>query len=219
LWAQSGVRSEKGLSSVGVALEKAQDHLLELLGAPSSQQRLRVYFLRDRETLAEYTGYPANGFTDTQKGIIYLVDKDPFHLPLKHELMHALSWRLWGAPREYWISEGLAVFAGGSCGTYPLPALAKGLDEQKKLLPFSALADTFDFRAIEPSLQGASMVQYIYNTYGLATLKAFWKGGCAGAAPATGQSPDALEARWLQSIRQTSAVPIDWVRLGKYGCE
>jgi hypothetical protein len=219
LRAQTGVRSEKKLASIGAALEESQDDLLKLLGVGSRQQHLEVYFLKDRETLTTYTGYPANGYTDTKKGIIYLVDKDPFHLPLKHELMHALSWRLWGPPKEYWISEGLAVFAGGNCGGYPLHRLANAIDKRKKLLPFSALADTFDFRSIEPSLQAASMVQYIYDKYGVSALKVFWKEGFAKGAAVTGQSPAELEQSWLQYIRRGRAMPIDWARLKTNGCE
>ena len=95
-------------------MENIQQQLLELLNE-KEVQKLELYFLKDRETLKSYTGYAAKGYTDTQKGILYFLDRAPYHLPLKHETMHELSWRLWGMPKEYWISEGLAVFANGNC--------------------------------------------------------------------------------------------------------
>lgn len=52
----------------------------------SEPQYLEFYFLKDRETLTSYTGFPANGYTNTEKGIIYFVDNEPFNLAFRHEL-------------------------------------------------------------------------------------------------------------------------------------
>lgn len=219
LQAQKGVRAENDLKAIGRRLEQTQSELLHLL-KEDSPQRLQLYFLKDRKTLTSYTGFPANGYTDTENGIIYFVDKAPFHLAFRHEMMHALSWRLWGPPHGYWLSEGLAVFASKGCGGYPLHTLARAIQQEGKLTPFENMKDTFDFRAIEPSLQSASMVQYLYETYGLAALKSVWKAGWKKAEQAIGVPAGKLERGWLACIRQPkySAV-VRWSDLRTSGCE
>lgn len=219
LHAQKGVRSEKNLAAIGKQLEQIQSELLRLLNE-GTPRRLQVYFLKDRETLTSYTGFPANGYTDTEKGVLYFVDKAPFHLAFRHEMMHALSWRLWGRPQGYWLSEGIAVFAAGNCGGYSLHALAGAIQQKGKLVPFENLTDTFDFKAIEPSLQGASMVKYLYDRYGVAALKSIWKTGWQGVKPVTGVSPAELQRRWLAFIGQPEyRTSVNWNNIAASGCE
>lgn len=200
-------------------MEGIQQDLLHLLNE-STPQHLQIYFLKDRETLTSYTGFPANGYTDTEKGIIYFVDKAPFHLALRHEMMHALSWRLWAPPKGYWLSEGIAVFASGTCGGYPLHALAQTIQEEGKLTSFQNLTDTFDFKAVEPSLQTASMVKYIYDKYGVAKLKRFWQTGWQNARQIIGISPDELQKRWIDYIKQPEYhITVNWDSIHTSGCE
>ena len=219
LTAQKGVRSEKELHRIGVQLEQIQKDLLRLLHE-RAPQRLQFYFLKDRETLTSYTGYPAKGFTDTQKGIIYFVDKAPFHLALKHETMHALSWRLWGTPHGYWLSEGIAVFASGNCGGYSLHELANAIERKGKFVSFDKLTDTFDFKSVEPSLQAASLVQFIYDTYGAEKLKSIWKAGLKNTQKVLNITPDDLQKKWMAHIKQPQFEKvIDWNAIRKSGCE
>ena len=200
-------------------MEGIQQELLTKLNE-TERQTLVVYFLKDRETLTSYTGFPANGYTDTNKGIIYFVDKDPFHLPLRHETMHALSWRLWGTPNSYWLSEGLAVYASGGCGTYNLHALAQAIKKQGKLISFKSLGENFDFSALEPSLQAASMVKFIYENYGVVALKHIWKNGVRNTAPGLNISAEELERRWRAHIEQAQFdIDVSLKNIKAYGCE
>lgn len=218
LLAQRGVPTADSLGAIGLMMETLQEQLLATLHE-KDPLRLEVYFLKDREALASYTGYLANGYTDTQKGIIYLVDKGGAQLPLRHELMHALSWRLWGRPSSYWLSEGLAVFAAGHCASYNLHSLAHGISKQGKIIPFSTLTDSFDFRALEHSLQAASMAQYIYDTYGWGTLKSIWQNGFEEGAHSAGTTAADMEKQWKSFIDcKEFDVPIDWGRIQQKGC-
>lgn len=219
LKAEEGVRSVQKLKELGDRLETFQEELLSLL-KESENQKLEIYFLKDRETLTSYTGFPANGYTDTEKGIIYFVDKDPFHLPLKHELMHALSWRLWGYPKQLWISEGIAVFASSTCGGHDLHVLANALQKENRLVPFSSFTDSFDLRSLDPSLQAASLVKYIYETHGVQALKGFWRDGWKDAFQQVGKTPLELEKEWKDYIRQEKYdKPVDWNSIRASGCE
>ena len=218
-YAQKGVRSENKLELIGEKAERIQQKLLGIL-KENEKQKLDIFLLKDRETLTSYTGFPANGYTNTQKGIVYFVDQDPFHLALQHEIMHTLSWRRWRTPKGYWISEGLAVFAAGNCGGYNLHSLAHALDKEGKLIPFSKLIDSFDFKSLEPSLQSASIVQYIYDSYGVAVLKAFWQRGSGNAKEIVSLSAGELEHKWLIHIRQEKyKTRINWQAIKDRGCE
>lgn len=213
LRAQAGVRSEKNLALIGEKMEAIQTELLQILQGRA--MNLRVFFLKDRETLTSYTGFPANGYTDTEKGIIYFVDKDPFHLALRHELMHALSWKLWGPAKTYWISEGLAVFASRTCGGYSLHALAHDISRRKNIVSFDSLENNFDFKSLEPSLQSASFVKFVYEQYGLTALKNIWQQD-------RNKHIDMrrLEAEWKLYIdRNEFETTIDWSGIHRSGCE
>ena len=219
LHAQKGVRSEESLKTIGAKMEGIQQDLLGIL-QEEKETNMDVFFLKDRETLASYTGFAANGYTNTQKSIIYFVDKDPFHLPLKHELMHALSWRLWGNPSGYWMSEGMAVFASGGCSGYNLHALSHDMNQQGKLASFPKLLENFDFKSPDPSLQSASMVLDIYDTYGVKALKGFWVKGWWKAQDIIGITPDELEKRWRKHIEQEKfEANVDWEQFESSGCE
>jgi hypothetical protein len=219
LHAQAGVRSEDSLRVIGKKIETIQHELLALLQEQEAQN-LEVYFLKDRETLTSYTGFPAKGYTNTNKGIIYFVDKDPFHLAFRHELMHALTWRLWGPPKGYWLSEGIAVFASRKCAGYGLHTLANAISRQNKVVAFQNLTDAFDFQSPEPSFQSASLVQYIYDNYGITALKAFWQNGLKNAATIIGLSPSKLEKRWKEFVDQEKfKADINWGVIKANGCE
>ncbi|HEX2607491.1 MAG TPA: hypothetical protein VHK91_08930 [Flavisolibacter sp.] len=217
--AQSMVRSATKLSAVGQQLEVILKEELAFLKEDQAPF-LQVYFLKDRETLTSYTGFPANGYTDTEKGILYFVDKEPFHLALRHELMHALSWRFWGPPKGYWLSEGIAVTASRTCGGYSVHELSHAIQQQGKIVPFQTLADTFDFRALEPSLQSASLVTYIHERFGIAALKGFWQQGLGASEKITGISSQDLERQWLDYIRQDRfQKKVNWKGIRESGCE
>lgn len=219
LKAQKGVRSERKLKVIGEQLEGIQQEILTMLNETEKQQ-LVVYFLKDRQTLASYTGYPAKGYTDTENGVIYFVDRDPFHLALRHETMHALSWRLWGPPSSYWLSEGLAVYAAGSCGNYNLHALAHAINMQGNIISFKSLTENFDFRALEPSLQAASMVKFIYENYGVKALKHIWKNGIKNSEERIGSSAKKLALIWKSHIEQEEFnIGASLEKIKENGCE
>lgn len=219
LRAQREARSADSLDLLGQRLEETQKTLLEILHERQFV-KLAVYFLKDRQTLTAYTGFPANGYTDTEKGIIYFVDKAPFHLALRHEIMHALSWRFWGPPQGYWLSEGIAVFASDNCGGYNLHSLVHLISRQNKILSFRDLEKDFDFRSLEPSLQAASLVKYIYEQYGVGALKNFWQKGLKSSKEIVGIPEAELIKSWRVLIDgQKFKTTIDWRKIKESGCE
>lgn len=218
LLAEKGVRSEHKLSQFGAKMEELQKDLLAQLGETRAQS-LSLYFLKDRATLASFTNFPANGYTDVQKGRIYFVDAEPYVLPLRHELMHALSWRLWGTPRDYWVSEGLAVAAASACHGYPLHQLAHALAQERKIVPFSQLEKDFDFGSLAASLQAASLVQYVRERFGREGLLVLWRQGLHEKVFLHGLTSSALQAQWLAYIEQESFKGlINWSQIKQEGC-
>jgi hypothetical protein len=83
-----------------------------------------------------------------------------------------------------------------------LHALAYAINKQEKLVRVKSLTDSFDFRALEPSLQSASIVKFIHETYGITTLKNFWKNGLYNVHSILGISVDEFESRWMKHIEQ-----------------
>ena len=215
---EQGVINKNNLNQYLLQAQDVKKELLNILNESSYPDKLNLHFVKDRKTLAQLTNYEANGYTNVYTGDIYFVYKPPRAIPVRHELMHALSWRLWGDAKEFWLSEGICIWA--SRCRYNLHSIANRLNTKNALQPFDTLVKNFDFRKLEPQLQSASMVQYIADKYGLNILKRFWKEGLAASNSIIGISLKELEQQWTAFIAQPKfTAVVDLEEIKQKGCE
>jgi hypothetical protein len=71
LRAQKGLHSQDSLQPIGKKLEIIQQELLSILHE-NQPQYLEFYFLKDKETLTSYTGFPAKDIQIQRRGLFIL---------------------------------------------------------------------------------------------------------------------------------------------------
>jgi hypothetical protein len=223
--AKAGTPLARSLGALGKSAERAIERDLRMLGERYSGERMDVFFLGSREEMRPFSGGAAPAGWSTPRGTVFLVASDSTAPPLRHELMHSLSRRLWGASAELWVSEGLGVLASG-CRDYDLDDIAKSLDDASKLKTFEEMRTNFIVKGAEGAeyyMQGASMVSYIRRRFGLARLRQFWhSGGLSHAQQSLGVGVAALEHDWRKSLATRTAA-ISWsgflATVLAHGCE
>jgi hypothetical protein len=183
------------------------DHLAFLGAAMVGKHRL--FLVRSRDEIEPLTGSRAPGWSETGSGSAYFVVTDSVRIGLRHEVMHLLSWRLWGRPAAYWMSEGLASASVPACGGIPIGAVAPMFDRAGMLIPLETLRTNFTFSGDSGAvfyLQSADLVRFIDRTYGREKLRAMWSnGGLANARNTLGVDVDKLERSWRSSVAASPA--------------
>ncbi len=122
------------------------------------------------------------GFTSSEISVSYLdrnYASNDWALVVHHEMIHAIDGRLGGDFRPTIFVEGLAVYmTGGHYQTEPLMPQAAALlpGYLNWYLPLKPLADDFYASQHEIGyLEGASLIEYMVNTYGRQNFFAFYR--------------------------------------------
>jgi hypothetical protein len=180
----------------------ARDEVLKRLDerAQASDGDVHLFFLRGREDFTVLVGQPAGGWTEPEENAILVAAGESAPPALRHEFGHLYSHRRWGPPAAVWLSEGVAVFAVGHCAGRSLHDWAAAAASQGEPMSLAALQQ-FDFTRAAPHLVAGSFVQHVAETHGIGAVRTLWQEGLAGAQSATGVSTEALEASWLDRIR------------------
>ncbi|MGH7712675.1 MAG: hypothetical protein ACREOG_15395, partial [Gemmatimonadaceae bacterium] len=109
-------------------------HALAMMGEHRYPAHLRVFVLGSREEVESVTGIGSNGWADALGNNVAVVARAECRPVFRHEIMHAVSLRLWGHPlgpeadpkdltdriafeRGGWLREGLAAAAEDVYGT------------------------------------------------------------------------------------------------------
>jgi hypothetical protein len=122
------------------------------------------------------------GFTSDEISVSYLdrnYAANSWEMVVHHEMIHAIDGHLGGDFRPTIFVEGLAVYmAGGHYKPEPLMPRAAALLEGylNWYLPITTLADDFYASQHEIGyLEGASLIEYMVNTYGWEAFSTFYR--------------------------------------------
>lgn len=214
------------LPALGQRAEEALAANLQLLGN-RTYRRLPMYlvFVSSRPEMTRLVGQPAGGYAEPGEDSAFFIVTPSGGQPFRHELMHVLSFGLWGEPAqpEAWIVEGLGTLAPGRCGPFSLHQLAAALDDEGRLVPLDTLlqytyANTDD---VVIYAESASFLAFVRERYGPAALRRLWQQGLTPTAANLGTTPAALEAAWRARL---AAIPVadrhvDWNHVRTRGCE
>jgi hypothetical protein len=144
---------------------------------------INIQFLSSRQEMKTYTGLTVSGIAVLENKTIYMVvngDPKEVNPPIKHELMHMISFSNWGyqGNDSNWLNEGLAALAENDCNGYDVEQIYRYLLDKNMLISMEKLAADF---YKQPEMiayhQSAYLVQYLLNTYGVEKLKDLWKHG------------------------------------------
>ena len=211
------------IQQIGERAEEAREKVLNLLEELEIDEKPALFYLDTRDQMRELVGHPAGGWTETRQNTVFVVQNKEVSAPLKHELGHLYSWRTWGKPMGYWLSEGLAVYAAGNCSGLSLHTWAAAIDLKQESKPIKDLEENWDFAKAAPHLQAGSFVKYVVEKYGIKAFIKIWKKGMGVSLEATGKTAEALEKEWQESIRSpefiNEAKEADPDFSGKVQCE
>lgn len=191
----------KKIKEIGKRTEESKNQVLEILQGVKPEEKPVIFFLETRDQMNQLVGHPAGGWTETRQNTVFVVENDEEPAPLRHELGHLYSWRTWGKPMGYWLSEGVAVYAAGDCSGHSLHIWAAGIDWNQKSRSLRYLEENWDFTKAAPHLQAGSFVKYVIEKYGSKAFIEIWEKGMGASLEATGKTAEALEQDWLEFIR------------------
>lgn len=226
LYAPADSYAGSHLPALGERAERALSANLLLLGVPN-YPRLPIYlvFVSSRPELTQLVGQQGGGYAEPAEDSAIFVASPTGSIPLRHELMHVLSFGVWGQPAqpEAWVVEGLGTLAPGRCGSYSLHQLAAALADEGRLVPLDTLlqytyADTDD---VVIYAESASFLDFVHQRYGAVVIRRIWQQGLTPAAAHLGTTPAALEAAWRARLAAIPATDrrVDWSQVRTKGCE
>jgi hypothetical protein len=211
-------------ASLATQSENAIKENLAWLGERRSGTRLNLFFVGSRDEQRPFTGTRAGGWSVVSEGTAFLVANDSITPAIRHEVMHLLSWRLWGPTGGVWLSEGVATASTGECRGWTIDEVAAALYREKQLATTTELRRRFRTggnQGIVHYISAGSLVLYIDESFGRAKLKELWKSGLAGADEILEITALELERRWRNHIALI-VPPARWEKMRKeinlYGC-
>ena len=202
LYAPEDSYAAENLAELKIQAETARQQVMERLQVVKQEAAPSLLFLESREEMQEFTGIAAGGRTVVEENGAFFTMNEAVNPPLRHELGHLYSWRSWGPPAGYWLSEGVAVYAAGDCKGEELHAWAAKLTLENKLQDFSLLEQDLDFSSAAAHLQAGSFIKYVMEKYGVRSFRLIWEEGLSASSEATGLEMDALLDQWTGHIMQ-----------------
>lgn len=214
------------LTYLAAESQRAIDANVQWLGERSFRGRLNLFFVGSRDEMRTFTGTRSGGWSVVSEATAFLVAGDSIGPALRHEVMHLLSWRLWGTPGGVWMSEGVATAAVGGCRDWTLDAIAAALYRDRQLATISEMRRRFRNGGTQGTihyLSAGSLVEFIDRTWGRDKVRQLWQSGGMGAAERVlGVTPLTLEQRWRSHVAQ-QAGEVSWgvIRrsVAALGCE
>lgn len=222
----SGSAPAEMLPHLASESQRAIEANVQWLGERSSRGRVNLFFVGSRDEMRAFTGTRSGGWSVVAEGTAFLVASDSIGPALRHEVMHLLSWRLWGTPGGVWMSEGVATAAAGGCREWTLDEIAAALYRDRQLPTISEMRRRFrtgGTRGTIHYLSAGSLVEFIDRTWGRDKVRQLWQSGGMGAAERVlGVTPLTLEQRWRSHVAE-QAGEVSWGMIRRsvaaLGCE
>lgn len=207
------------------AASRLRGQLLTLLGGEArgpSLPRAHVFVVGSRDEIGRLTGRPLAGFVQSDEPTAVLSYTAGYHnfSLMRHELTHLFVYQLWGTMRnDAWLTEGLAVWAGGTCQGHSPDEITAGSLSRGALVPLSRLASNFRELPEDVAMsQAGSIVGFLIDRDGIAAMKERWQRGPAGTDHPLGADGAAIEAAWLARVKRATPATLDVPRLIREGC-
>jgi hypothetical protein len=197
--------------SLAQRIPSALAHAQQILGVGPLDGPLDVFFVESRDQMLRLTGARATGLAQPSSRTVVLVTNPEWRAFDRHEVMHVVVARAWGAPAtgNDWLVEGLAQAADGRCGDWSNGEVLRGLAWRSGWIPLSDVLERFrqqpDLRAY---LQAAAFTQFLIDEHGVAAVRRLWSERSRPDSSVGGETLAAAEARWKQRIGRLSPPPL-----------
>jgi hypothetical protein len=222
----TGSAAQPMLRAIADESERSIRANLEWLREGSAKGRLKLFFVGSRDEMRPFTGTRSAGWSVVGEGTAFFVANDSVRPAIRHEVMHLLSWRLWGAPGGMWLSEGVATAAAGHCRDWSIQGIASSLYRDRQLATIDDMRRRFRTGGTQGTvhyLSAGSLVLFIDETWGRDRLRELWQSkGMSGAQNVLGVSPLVVEQRWRRRVSsEPPAAPWSVIsrEVARTGCE
>jgi hypothetical protein len=185
VYAERGERPRYDIRALIDSLETAWREGLAILESPVPDlPRITVLVTRSRHRFSPTMSPTNKGIAiaaESDGETILLVHNDSVRLYARHEVMHTLSRRAWGASQHWWVMEGIAVVADGRCLGSTSMALARDLLRAKPELTAGVFAKSFS-ALVREDLASAyglagSLVSFLLARGGVPLVRQTWTVG------------------------------------------
>ena len=199
---------------------------LAILGAEKYDRMIDVFYFDSRDQIEEIVTKPFRALADAENMTVLAVRNDDDVARDAHEIMHVVSYDLWGGwerrNEEAWLGEGLATYSDVPCNGYKMSELAAHiLKNTDKAVGLDSLA--LSFRQY-PEMIGyplmASFVEFVLEQYGRDHFRRLWDEGYSGIKNVFGKDVPVLEAEWHAFVlaKYPNADVPDWAEIREKGC-
>jgi len=200
--------------------EAALRYDLALARMPAVRDTVELFLVDSREQARQLTGQGYMGQAIPGELTAFFV-VEPGKPPLfRHEIMHALSLKLWGTPRTAsWLSEGVATWAQDRCQGHGVDAIAAGFLRDGRLPALGELANRFwEIDEMHAYITAGSAVAFVAHAGGAGAVEALWKLDPQANAHPLGAGGVEMEAAWRRHLGSIPPARLDTARLRQHGC-
>lgn len=203
------------------AASAALRHDLALARMPAPAEPMELFLVGSREQGRQLTGQPFMGQAIPGELTAFFVAEPGKPPAFRHEIMHALSLKLWGRHRTAsWLAEGVAQWAAGGCHGHANDEIASGFLRDGQLPPLAELAARFwETDELHGYVTAASAVGFVARGGGAPAVRALWEIHPAPGEHPLGPGGAEKEAAWRRSLATVPPARIDMQRLRQHGCE
>ncbi|HOP06675.1 MAG TPA: hypothetical protein PLF13_05210 [candidate division Zixibacteria bacterium] len=221
-----GSTAERQLDSLSAYNEEIITRHLALLNETAFDRIIDLFYFDSREQIESIVSKPFRALADAASMTVLAVRNDSDRARDAHEIMHVVSFDLWGGWDRRndlaWLSEGLATRADDPCNGYNQTELAAHILFKTNSAPsLDSLALSFrEYPEMIGYMLAASFVDYVIDRHGIDKLHRLWQVGYAGLEDTLGLSIADIERDWITYVRERYPDPDvpDWPDLEKNGC-
>ena len=222
----------------GSAAERRIDTLIErnetflkshlaILEIEKYNKVIDLFYFDSREQIKDVVSKPFRALADADSYTVLAVRNDEETARDAHEIMHVVSFDLWGGWERRdelaWLGEGLATYADEPCNGYDMSVLATHiLKNTQDSVPLDSLATSFrQYPEMIGYILMAGFVEFVVEIYGTGHLRNLWNEGFMGFEKVFGKKVTDIEREWHKYMEQTYPKPDipDWTELKKEGCK
>lgn len=175
-YTSSGTLADSALPFLHKKLEAYRLDILQMMGEVQYEPVMEVFFFDSPEVFKAYIRKQAQGISYARQQLACFVFSRHFDGFTAHELAHIISINLWGGS-ALWMEEGLATLADEKLQSKDFHTQARELWQQGQWLSIEEVQEHFNrydgqWRRY---VVAASLLKYIQQQYGTASLQACWK--------------------------------------------
>lgn len=207
LYFEPGSFAETRIEFLRQYQEKSFARNLALLKIDEPSYKTDIFIVESRERMKQLIGGAWNGVAYPSSRVVCFVMSKSIDASGSHELMHVMVTEAFGKPSAPWINEGFAGYADDLWYGYKLHDLNKYLLVNGKLIRLGKLIAAF---RKQPDMirypQAGSFVKFIYERYGVETVKRMWKrSDVKDIERLLGKRLDVIEKEWHAVLMEADA--------------